>query len=431
MSRHRNVRTMNYDEDYEGYDDVYGHSVEDNYCVSPSASQYMYDRSHVQQLSSFLGPEEDDIAEEPEDDGGDASGKTVERTRRRLDSLTLESAITKLVPEEGMLLKSCLDEILDIVGDSIPESVIVANIMKSNFNVEKALDRCLKGSSEPSDAKTQISTPRRDREVQFQDKPLKDALINNVLAFGNVSQNGGTQNGIPQISLFESLASEHFKKMQTGSLSTLPSILAPNPLVLETNGLFAETKTNCVSEWNNVTQNPLFAPTSLMPLRVEILTKNTPLSLAPNPLFDTKPLLPGAYNIVAASNILKSSPSETSNSVRDPSVKDHVAKPSRKQDPIGGRSKKQKQSAKSSPREFVLYRPLELRIAKEIVSETPSFLGQRLSRQSLPPYNINGKTNHHQFIWSILNSEFQQSIFNFDIPSPDAIVGNSTGSKLI
>lgn len=79
MARHRNVRTMNYDEgelricgnygnrmelneftvelitfwleilDYEGYDDVYGHSMEDDYCVSPSGndlSQTLYTFVH-------------------------------------------------------------------------------------------------------------------------------------------------------------------------------------------------------------------------------------------------------------------------------------------------------------------------------------------------------------------------------------------------
>lgn len=53
--------------EYDGYDDVYGHSVDDSECISPTdANQWIYDRTRGRQSMSEFLANNDDIEEEDE-----------------------------------------------------------------------------------------------------------------------------------------------------------------------------------------------------------------------------------------------------------------------------------------------------------------------------------------------------------------------------
>ncbi|XP_076170695.1 translation elongation factor EF-1alpha (GTPase) HBS1 isoform X1 [Ptiloglossa arizonensis] len=131
MSRHRDVRSMNYSEEYEGYDDVYGHSVEDDYCVSPGVEQFLFDRSKQQNIASFIT--EPDIVEDNE------AGVEPTTPSKEEDIILTELEKAKLI--------SCMESIKNILGDTVPDPEIKKKIIQSNFNAEVALDLLLKESS--------------------------------------------------------------------------------------------------------------------------------------------------------------------------------------------------------------------------------------------------------------------------------------------
>lgn len=119
---------MNFSDEYDGYDDVYGHSVEDDYCVSPSAEQFMFDRNKQQNISSFFAAPE--IIED--DESGEDLGTPSSRKSKNLSEL------------EKAKLISCMDAIKNVIGNSVPESVLTEQIIKADFNTEVALDEVLK-----------------------------------------------------------------------------------------------------------------------------------------------------------------------------------------------------------------------------------------------------------------------------------------------
>lgn len=152
MARHRNVRNRCYSDDYD-YDDVYGNSVEDESVLSPSdTSQWLYDRSKNQQAISHF------IPEESEDDVLDDS---LQPTQARRESVDLRSL--NLQEEDEAKLMSCLDELRNVLGDTVSDNILIQTVLDHNFDFNKALDMILKKAErkEPEKPKEHLVKPPR------------------------------------------------------------------------------------------------------------------------------------------------------------------------------------------------------------------------------------------------------------------------------
>ncbi|XP_064303303.1 HBS1-like protein isoform X2 [Phalacrocorax carbo] len=128
MSRHRNVRGYNYDEDFED-DDVYGQSVEDDYCISPStAAQFIYSRRD--KPATCAEPLEEEYGYEGTDDTA--------------EYFTSNHQLTEV---DRARLNSCLDQMREVLAESVPEQTMVQAVLDSKFDVQKALDLVLSQGS--------------------------------------------------------------------------------------------------------------------------------------------------------------------------------------------------------------------------------------------------------------------------------------------
>ncbi|XP_013148649.1 PREDICTED: HBS1-like protein [Papilio polytes] len=154
MARHRNIRNRRDSDDYD-YDDVYGHSVEEDSCLSPSdASQWIYDRSQNHHaISSFLDSH-GDIQEEAEEDTAEQTRPQLERRESAdIRSLALTDA------DEAKLL-SCLDELRDILGDTVSENVLIQTVLSKKFDLTKALDELLnRNTNKDKETEKALSKP--------------------------------------------------------------------------------------------------------------------------------------------------------------------------------------------------------------------------------------------------------------------------------
>ncbi|PVD22801.1 hypothetical protein C0Q70_16057 [Pomacea canaliculata] len=178
MSRHRIVRSMNYeDERYE--DDEYdmGHSYEDRYCVSPStAAQFTFNRDRGVDLSSYMGAEEI-----PEENADDISMEATTSPK--------QDAASKA---DQALLHSCLDELHNILGDSISEAVLTDAVVRHNYNLEAALNEVLSHQDAPKPQRPQRKKRDHAQGVDGVREDISTQTKQSKGAFESSGQNGPT-----------------------------------------------------------------------------------------------------------------------------------------------------------------------------------------------------------------------------------------------
>ncbi|XP_071513951.1 protein HBS1 isoform X1 [Panulirus ornatus] len=164
MSRHRDVRKLDYDEEYdEAYDDdVYGHSVDDSdYGVSPGMEQYLYSRSRDNAHGFGLYfPTGEDIKEEEEAVDGN-SEKLGALDRSRHDSSSYKKP--PLSPEDEVRLASVLDELQNIFGDQYSERELTQTVITHKFELDASVNALLNKTSSSSTAQ---SLPQRQKRAR-------------------------------------------------------------------------------------------------------------------------------------------------------------------------------------------------------------------------------------------------------------------------
>jgi hypothetical protein len=96
--------------------------------------QFMFDRTKPSEMAAFI-KDKDGIIEEDEDAEEPLEQSLSPQTRPQLNDI------------DEARLQSCLDEIRNVIGDSIPERILVSTIVRNGFDIHRSLDAVLNTST--------------------------------------------------------------------------------------------------------------------------------------------------------------------------------------------------------------------------------------------------------------------------------------------
>ncbi|XP_041106334.1 HBS1-like protein isoform X3 [Polyodon spathula] len=165
MSRHRNVRGYNYDEDFDD-DDTCGQSVDDH-CVSPTTAAELIYSKH----------DEPSVLREPLEE------KECVVEEREVPAFSPSMNHEELSEVDQARLYSCLDQMRQVLGDSVPDPILVEAVLKGRFDLQKALDLML------SEEGKKTSSTRIQREIST-GKAAKVTVIQGFLQVIEECDNG-------------------------------------------------------------------------------------------------------------------------------------------------------------------------------------------------------------------------------------------------
>ncbi|XP_074600130.1 translation elongation factor EF-1alpha (GTPase) HBS1 isoform X3 [Brevipalpus obovatus] len=165
MSRHRNVRGINYNQEYDDvYNSAYPQSMEDDYCVSPGTMAQFTFNHDSNRMSSYIRECRSRNDTVTEDD--------IDEVEAQVDNLELCPTLSELSDIERTQLTSCVEELQNVVGETVPESLLLEKALKHRFSVEKALDEVLNPKKFNEDSKTnkeevnKVEEPSKDQEMR-------------------------------------------------------------------------------------------------------------------------------------------------------------------------------------------------------------------------------------------------------------------------
>lgn len=154
--------------EYDDFNNVVG-SLDEQECISPTdANQWIFDRNRGQaSLDTFLA-ENEDIEEQDE-----GEPEFVGKERRDSENFQLP----ELNEIDKARLISCMDEIRNIVGESISDKRITKAVYDFNYDFTKALDMLLTtdttATAQPS-KKPKIAEVEKGNEIEKCHNLLKD-----------------------------------------------------------------------------------------------------------------------------------------------------------------------------------------------------------------------------------------------------------------